>query len=126
MKKTDEIMLSNPLLDISDPIYPKLFEKAKKVEVWTGDTYAPLDIKSQRILTNYSYFIYELLELNQTRLIDYRTVKKFAKTNKGMLDYVFDKNPVISKLNSWLKEDVEIVEMGMYIPTDNYNKNTHH
>ncbi|UAY51297.1 hypothetical protein [Ferruginibacter albus] len=128
MTQSKNILLSAKLSGINDPAYTKFLKKSKDLKIWSEkeEDYVHLEKDFQNIVANYAYFIYEYLEKNNSRKIDYRVVKKFAKEYKNMLDYLFAQTSLQSKLNSWLKEKVEMVEMGMYMPTNSYNKNVHH
>lgn len=122
------IDLTKPLTGVT-PEYTQFATKARELQVEDGGKLVPIltTADRQNVVTNYAYIIFEYLDLNKTREgADYSRVKEFAERYKNWLNYILDGKPVRYKMNMWLQEPEEIVELGMYSGTNRYNKNTYH
>lgn len=127
MKNEAKINLIAPLENVNDKVYSDLLKTAKRIKVITDGTTKNQTEITQSVLTNYSYLIYEVLELNKTRDINYSKVKRFVTKHKRSISFVLGKYIGNKKIDFWLKgEDVGELEMAMYSPTSKYNKNIYH
>ena len=86
-------------------------------------------VQTQYVLANYIYLIYERLNLNMVRDIDYNQLQTFAIKNKDFVRMVFNKQfgeSSAEALENWLQPEMDILECAMYRTSNRYTKNIFH
>lgn len=83
-------------------------------------------------ITNYLYFIHERFNKEVVRDIDYSNIQNFVTKNKDLMLYLFDKQfsneyPDSGEaLRTWIDQPIDILDCGMYKPSNRYNKHIFH
>lgn len=124
---TNTADLTKRLTNVNRKIYDKLLNEISKIQVEdeNGQT-STMPETTSIIFANYTYLVYEYLELNISREIDYEQVRNFVNKFKDYLAIILEPYFSIDMLRVWLNDDVKIEEMAMYESANNYNKNVYH
>ena len=128
MEKTATISLLVPLDHVNKSVYADLMNSADKIKVGSGLKLRRSNVKTQRILVNYAYLIYEELKLKKKREVNYDQVRAFAKNEdfRDILKSLLNKYVSSPEFNFWLQDDIDVLTMGMTASTNRANKNIFH
>lgn len=101
------------------------------IDTLTGrDANSDSDYKEAKlVVANYVYLVYERLELNVVRDIDYEQVKTWASENKKITTLLLRKEwPAFSLVafDKWISHDIDILKYSMYSRSNYFNKNIYH
>lgn len=107
--------------------YRSMFEQLDAISRKTAKD--DLDYSRGRyIISNYLYLIIERLQHNVTREIDYDQVKSWASKNRKLASYLLSKEEgfPMAAFDKWITPEVDLINTGMYSPSNMFTKNIYH
>ncbi len=85
--------------------------------------------RARFVVSNYVYLIYERLQRNMVREIDYDRVKSWASINKKLAGYLlkqqWDDFPM-EVFEKWIAPDIDLLSCGIYSRSNRFTKNIYH
>jgi hypothetical protein len=122
--------ISQRIADVQAGYYPSMFrhiDSLGKEGEFKGDN--DLYMQAKFIMANYTYLIYERLELKLVRDINYTQVRAWAAKNRILVRRLLTAQyPAfeIAAFDNWVQPDTQIQKIGMYSASTRLTKNNFH
>ena len=122
------LTVTGEMSGVQNGYYHSMFEFLDQVSRRDSDS-SPEYREIKFIISNYIYLVYERLQLNLIREIDYEQVRSWAHTNKKLAKYLLKRYSVtfpMEAFEKWITPDVDMLNCAMYRPSNRFTKHRYH
>lgn len=127
--KQHDLLLGEPLSEVPSVYYSRIFRYLEALRLKANSPKSEDHQKKSYTIANYLYLIHERINLKIVRDIDYKKIQVFARKNKDLIVYLFEKEFSefsIESLLSWIEPTIDILDCGLYRPSNRHNKHVFH